>query len=78
MVLNGKAYLNPYFFRSLSSGMESYSNLAVLRGVFDIDGLGSNAMKYQLIEIVPAEVSFDEAANQYRLVQRGKLVVRIG
>ncbi|MBR3630062.1 MAG: hypothetical protein IKN55_06280 [Oscillospiraceae bacterium] len=78
VVIGEKAYLNPYFFRSLSSGLENYSNLAGLRSVFDIDGLGSSAVKYRLIEIVPAQVSLDEAANAYHLVQKGKLTVRIG
>ena len=78
VVLGGRAYLNPYFFRALSEGMENYTNLAGLGGVFEMEGLGSSAVKYRLSEIVPANVSYDAATDSYHVVQRGKLVLRIG
>lgn len=78
VVVGKKAYLNPHFFRALSSGMESYSNLAGLSGVFEMEGLGSTAVKYRLSEIVPAQVSYDAATDAYHVDQRGKLVLRIG
>lgn len=78
VVIGGKAYLNPHFFRALGEGMENYTNLAGLGGVFETEGLGSSAVTYRLSEIVPAKVSYDAATDAFHVDQRGKLVLRIG
>ncbi|MCR4645536.1 MAG: hypothetical protein K5695_09045 [Oscillospiraceae bacterium] len=78
VIIGGKAYLNPHFFRGLGSGMESYANLSGLDSVFETDGLTSNAMKYRLSALTPAEVSYDAASDTYHVDKPGKMVLHIG
>lgn len=78
VVIGNEAYLNPYFFRDLGKGMESYSNLTGVKAVFETEGLSGASVKYGLSAIIPAAVSYDAASGTYRVDKTGHLVLKIG
>ncbi len=72
--IENQAFPNPYFFRALREGGESYNKLIQLSSLFDVDGLDSQGAKYVLASVEPAKLTIPEDPQRgITLEQKGKL-----
>lgn len=72
--IENQAFPNPYFFRALREGGETYNKLIQLSSLFDIDGLDSQEQKYVLASVEPAKLTVPEEPQRgIVLEQKGKL-----
>lgn len=76
VMIDGKAYPNPYFFKDLLTGKQSHNTLQQLRSLFDIDGLDDPQRTYRLVSVEPAQIFVpDQSKKAYEVKQKGKLKV---
>ena len=78
VLVDGQVFPNPYLFREMTTGKQSYHTLQQLKTLFDVEGLDNESMTYRLVSVKPAVVFVpDNAATNdtYELKEKGKLKV---
>ena len=78
VLVEGQVFPNPYLFREMTTGKQSYHTLQQLKTLFDVEGLDNENMTYRLVSVKPAEVFVPDGAataDTYELKEKGKLKV---
>lgn len=76
VMIDGKAFPNPYFFKELLTGKQSHNTLQQLRSLFDLEGLDNPQMTYRLVSVEPAQIYVpDQSKKAYEVKAKGKLKV---
>ena len=73
-VINGKAYPNAYYYKTLRTGQGSGA-LETLKNIFDFEISNNNTSILKLDSIIPAEVR-ENGHNDVDLIKRGKLIFK--
>ena len=79
VMVENQVFPNPYLFREMTTGKQSYHTLQQLKTLFDVEGLDNENMTYRLVSVVPAVVYIPDGsspdADNYEMKEKGKLKV---
>ncbi len=79
VMVDNQVFPNPYLFRDMTTGKQSYHTLQQLKTLFDVEGLDNENMTYRLVSVVPAVVFIPDGsspdADNYEMKEKGKLKV---
>ncbi|MCR4645537.1 MAG: hypothetical protein K5695_09050 [Oscillospiraceae bacterium] len=78
VLVDGQVFPNPYLFREMTTGKQSFHTLQQLKTLFDMEGLDNENMTYRLVSVKPAVVFVPDGAatdDTFELKEKGKLKV---
>ncbi|MBR3630063.1 MAG: hypothetical protein IKN55_06285 [Oscillospiraceae bacterium] len=79
VMVDNKVFPNPYLFREMTTGKQSYHTLQQLKTLFEVEGLDSEQATYRLVSVVPAEIFIPDGTSpdsgSYEMKEKGKLKV---
>ena len=78
-MVENQVFPNPYLFREMTTGKQSYHTLQQLKTLFEVEGLDSEQATYRLVSVVPAAVFVPDGVSpdsgNYEMKEKGKLKV---